>query len=328
MRTGVVAIVGVGHAGQLVAQLLHRSGVAGLRLIDTATGVAEKRAADMRRAAAVAGEALDVVASEDLADIRGADVVIVAAGLPPASLSSSDDWMAMNAAAMTQIGRVIGDVARDAFVVCLAGPAAIMTARLQEASGMAPQRIVGVPASSFAAELTLQFARELDVAVADVRVNVIGGEFDADDTAVLLRYSTVAGVPLLEIVPSGQSGRGWIEAVVARARKVAGEPGSGLKTGSASSAPAALAVIAAKSYLSDQKRVLTLAARLDGDYGERDVVVNAPVVIGRRGVERIIGLSLDDAERATFAGAVAAFRRRMALCADIAPASVQTGTAP
>jgi len=328
MNTGVVAIVGVGHAGQIVARLLHRAGVARLRLIDTAIGVAARRAEDMRRAAVVFGETLDVAASVDLADMRGADVVIVTAGLPAASLSSSDDLLAMNAAAMTQIGQAIGQVARDAFVLCLTGPVAAMTARLQDASGLAPHRIAGVPSSAFIAELSLQIASELDVAVADVRVNIIGGEFDADDTAVLLRYSTVAGVPLPEIVPPGQSGRERIEAAVARARKVAGEPGSGLRTGSASSAPAALAVIAAKSYLSDQKRVLTLAARLDGDYGERDVVVNAPVVIGRRGVERIIGLGLDDAERATFAEAVAVFRRRMALCADMAPASVQTGTAP
>lgn len=328
MNTGGVAIVGVGHAGQIVAQLLHRSGVTRLRLIDTAAGVAGKRAADMRRAAMAFGETPDIAASADLADIRGADVIIVAAGLPAASISSGDDWLAMNAATITQIGRAIGHEARDAFVLCLTGPVAVMTARLQEASGLAPGRVVGVPAQAFAAELSLQIAGELDVSVADVRINIIGGEFDADDTAVLLRYSTVAGVPLPEVVHPGQSGWEWIDAVVARARKVAGEPGSGLRTGSASSAPAALAVIAAKSYLSDQKRVLTLAARLDGDYGERDVVVNAPVVIGRRGVERIIGLGLDDAERATFAGAVAAFRRRMALCADIAPASVQTGTAP
>jgi malate dehydrogenase len=238
--------------------------------------------------------------------MKGADVVIVTAGVPRKPGMSRDDLIGINTKVMVETGRAIARHAPKAFVICITNPLDAMVWVLREASGLPAERVVGMAGVLDTARFRYFLATELGVSVEDVTAFVLGGH--GDTMVPLTRYSTVAGIPLPDLVKLGWTSQERLDQIVQRTRDGGAEIVGLLKTGSAFYAPAAAAIQMADSYLKDKKRVLPCAAYLTGQYGVDGLYVGVPVVIGAGGVERIVEIELNKAERAAFDQSVGAVR--------------------
>jgi len=231
---------------------------------------------------------------------------------------SRDDLLGINLKVMAAVGAGIKTYAPDAFVICITNPLDAMVWALQKLSGLPPHKVVGMAGVLDSARFRHFLAEEFNVSVEDVTAFVLGGH--GDDMVPSVRYSTVGGIPLPDLVKMGWTTQAKLDAIVERTRKGGGEIVGLLKTGSAFYAPAASAIAMAESYLKDQRRVLPCAAQLTGQYGVKDTYVGVPVVIGAGGVERIIEIAFDEAEKAMFEKSVAAVHSLMEACKTINPA--------
>src|SRR5208282_2139405 len=228
------------------------------------------------------------------ADIKGADVVIVTAGVPRKPGMSRDDLLGINLKVMEQVGAGIKKYAPGAFIICVTNPLDVMVWALQKCCGLPKQMVVGMAGVLDSARFRYFLADEFNVSVKDVTAFVLGGH--GDSMVPLARYSAVAGIPLPDLVKMGWTTQARLDAIIERTRNGGGEIVGLLKTGSAFYAPAASVVAMAESYLRDKKRVLPAAVWLNGEYGLRDLYVGVPIVIGSKGVERIVEIELNSAE--------------------------------
>jgi malate dehydrogenase len=231
---------------------------------------------------------------------------------------SRDDLLGINLKVMESVGAGLKQHAPAAFVICITNPLDAMVWALQKASGLPANKVVGMAGVLDSSRFRHFLADEFKVSVEDVTAFVLGGH--GDDMVPSVRYSTVAGIPLPDLIKMGWTTQERLDAMVERTRKGGGEIVNLLKTGSAFYAPAASAIAMAESYLKDQRRVLPCAAQLTGQYGVRDMYVGVPVVIGAGGVERIVEIALDDAEKAMFEKSVASVRTLVDACKTINPA--------
>jgi malate dehydrogenase len=298
MARNKIALVGAGQIGGTLALLAGLKELGDIVLVDIADGVPQGKALDLAEAAPVEGYDAVLSGSSDFAAIAGADVIIVTAGVPRKPGMSRDDLIGINTKVMRDVGAAIGAHAPDAFVIVITNPLDVMVWVMREASGLPPERVVGMAGVLDSARFRHFLADEFKVSVEDVTAFVLGGH--GDDMVPLLRYSTVAGIPVPDLVKLGWTTDERLEAIVKRTRNGGGEIVALLKTGSAFYAPAASAIAMAESYLRDKKRVLPCAAYLTGQYGVDGLYVGVPVVIGAGGVERIVEIELDPAERAAF----------------------------
>jgi malate dehydrogenase len=268
------------------------------------------------------GKALDLVQSgavedfdavmegaNDYAPIAGADVIIVTAGVPRKPGMSRDDLIGINAKVMNQVGEGIKTYAPNAFVICITNPLDVMVYHLQRVCGLPPERVVGMAGVLDSARFRTFLAQEMDVSVEDVTALVMGGH--GDSMVPIVRYSTVAGIPLPELIKMGWLTQERLDAIVQRTRGGGGEIVQLLKTGSAFYAPASSAIQMAEAYLKDKKRVLPCAAHLTGQYGLDGIYVGVPAVIGAGGVERIVEIELNADEKAMFDHSVEAVHTLM-----------------
>jgi malate dehydrogenase len=256
--------------------------------------------------------------ANDYAAIEGADVIIVTAGVPRKPGMSRDDLLGINLKVMEAVGNGIKQYAPEAFVICITNPLDAMVWALQKFSGLSPEKIVGMAGVLDSARFRHFLAEEFKVSVEDVTAFVLGGH--GDDMVPLVRYSTVAGVPLPDLVKMGWTSQEKLDAMVERTRKGGGEIVNLLKTGSAFYAPAASAIAMAESYLKDKKRVLPCAAYLTGQYGVKDMFVGVPIVIGANGVERILEVEFSGEEKGMFEKSVASVQGLIDACKQINPA--------
>jgi malate dehydrogenase len=247
----------------------------------------------------------------------GADVVIVTAGVPRKPGMSRDDLLGINLKVMEQVGAGIREHAPRAFVICITNPLDAMVWALQKASGLPPHMVVGMAGVLDSARFRYFLSLEFNVSIEDVTAFVLGGH--GDEMVPSVRYSTVAGVPLPDLVRMGWTTQARLDAIIERTRKGGGEIVNLLKTGSAFYAPASSAIAMAESYLRDKRRVLPCAAHLDGAYGVRNLYVGVPVIIGARGVEKIVEIELDATEKAMFAKSVASVQGLVDACKTINP---------
>jgi malate dehydrogenase len=287
-------------------------------LFDIVDGVPQGKALDLAESTPVAGVNARLTGASDYAAIASADVVIVTAGVPRKPGMSRDDLLGINLKVMDAVSAGIKTYAPDAFVICITNPLDAMVWALQKSSGLPANKVVGMAGVLDSARFRYFLAEEFNVSVEDVTAFVLGGH--GDDMVPSVRYSTVAGIPLPDLVKMGWTTQAKLEAIVERTRKGGGEIVNLLKTGSAFYAPAASAITMAESYLKDQRRVLPCAAHLTGQYGVKDAYVGVPVVIGAGGVERIIEIAFDETEKAMFAKSVAAVHSLMEACKAINPA--------
>jgi malate dehydrogenase len=313
-----IALIGAGQIGGTLAHLAAVKELGDIVLFDIVDGIPQGKALDIAESGPVEGFNAKLTGTSSYADIAGSDVIIVTAGVPRKPGMSRDDLLGINLKVMDAVGAGIKTHAPGAFVICITNPLDAMVWALQKTSGLPTHRIVGMAGVLDSARFRHFLSEELNVSVEDVSAFVLGGH--GDDMVPSIRYSTVGGIPLPDLVKMGWTTQAKLDAIVERTRKGGGEIVNLLKTGSAFYAPAASAIAMAESYLKHQRRVLPAAAHLTGQYGVHDAYIGVPVVIGARGVERIVEITLDETESAMFAKSVASVRGLIDACKAINPA--------
>ena len=310
-----IALVGAGQIGGTLALLAGQKELGDIILLDIpdAEGVAKGKALDIAQLTPVAKYDAGYSGTSNYADIKGADVVIVTAGVPRKPGMSRDDLVGINAKVIKAVGAGIKANAPDAFVIVITNPLDAMVGLMREVTGFKPNKVVGMAGVLDSARFRLFLAEEFGVSVEDVTAFVLGGH--GDTMVPLVRYSTVAGIPLPDLVKMGWTTQDKLDKIVQRTRDGGAEIVKLLKTGSAFYAPAASAIQMAESYLKDKKRLLPCAAQLNGEYGVKGLYVGVPVVIGAGGVEKIVVTS---EEQAMFDKSVEAVRGLVELTNKVA----------
>ena len=312
-----IALIGSGMIGGTLAHLVGLKELGDVVLFDIAEGMPSGKALDIAQSGAVEDFDANLKGTSSYADIEGADVCIITAGVPRKPGMSRDDLLSINLKVMEQVGAGIRKYAPGAFVICITNPLDAMVWALQKACGLPYNRVVGMAGVLDTSRFRHFIADELNVSVKDVSAFVLGGH--GDDMTPLVRYSTVAGIPLTDIVKMGWLSQQRLDEIVDRTRKGGGEIVSLLGNGSAYYAPASSAIAMAESYLKDKKRVLPCAAFLNGEFGIKGLYVGVPVIIGEGGVERIIEIDLNRAERQMFMKSVESVKGLVEACTQIAP---------
>ncbi len=318
MARNKIALIGAGQIGGTLALLAGLKELGDIILFDIADGIPQGKALDIAEAAPVEGFDAKVSGASDYSAIKGADVIIVTAGVPRKPGMSRDDLIGINLKVMESVGAGIKANAPDAFVICITNPLDAMVWALQKTSGLPAHKVVGMAGVLDSARFRHFLADEFNVSVEDVTAFVLGGH--GDDMVPSVRYSTVAGIPLPDLIKMGWTTQEKLDAMIARTRGGGGEIVNLLKTGSAFYAPASSAISMAESYLRDKRRVLPCAAYLNGQYGVTDTYVGVPVIIGKNGVEKIIEVNLDAAEKEMFAKSVKSVQTLIDACKTINPA--------
>jgi malate dehydrogenase len=317
MARSKIALIGSGMIGGTLAHLIGLKELGDVVMFDIAEGMPQGKGLDIAQSTPVEGVDARYSGANDYSAIKDADVCIVTAGVPRKPGMSRDDLLGINLKVMEQVGAGIRKYAPNAFVICITNPLDAMVWALQKFSGLPRTHVVGMAGVLDSARFRYFLADEFNVSVEDVSAMTLGGH--GDDMVPLVRYSTVAGIPLPDLVKMGWTTKEKLEAIVERTRKGGGEIVGLLKTGSAYYAPAASAIAMAESYLKDKKRVLPCAAHLSGEYGVKDMYVGVPVVIGAGGVERVIEIDFNKAEQKMFDKSLAAVQGLCEACAEIAP---------
>jgi malate dehydrogenase len=301
-----IALIGAGNIGGTLALLLGLKQLGDVILFDIVDGIPQGKALDLAQASPIEDFDAALRGTSNYADIAGADVAIVTAGVPRKPGMSRDDLIGINTKVVREVGQALRTHCPNAFVIVITNPLDVMVWVMREATGFPHNRVVGMAGVLDTARFRFFLAEEFKVSVEDVSAFVLGGH--GDTMVPLIRYSTVAGIPVPDLVKKGWSTKERIDAIVQRTRDGGAEIVGLLKTGSAFYAPASAAVQMAESYLLDKKRVLPCAAHLNGEYGIKDLYVGVPVILGAGGVERVVEIDLDASERAMFEKSVSAVR--------------------
>ena len=317
MARNKIALIGAGQIGGTLAHLAGIRQLGEVVLFDVVDGVPQGKALDLSQSAPVEGYAPKFKGANEYAEIKDADVVIVTAGVPRKPGMSRDDLLGINLKVMEQVGAGIKKYAPDAFVICITNPLDAMVWALQQFSGMPKNKVVGMAGVLDSSRFRYFLAEEFKVSVEDVTAFVLGGH--GDTMVPLARYSTVAGIPLTDLVKMGWVSKDRLDEIIQRTRDGGAEIVGLLKSGSAYYAPAASAIAMAESYLKDKKRVLPCAAYLEGQYGVSDMYVGVPTIIGAGGVERVIEIELNKSEQKQFDKSVESVAGLCEACRGIAP---------
>jgi malate dehydrogenase len=320
MARAKIALIGAGMIGGTLAHIAAREELGDILLFDIAEGTPQGKALDIAEASAVFGKDITLKGVNDYADIAGADVCIVTAGVPRKPGMSRDDLLGINLKVMKAVGEGIKAHAPNAFVICITNPLDAMVWALQQFSGLPKEKVIGMAGVLDSARFAYFLAEATGVSVEDIHAWTLGGH--GDDMVPMVRHSTVGGLPLPELVKQGWLTQEKLDAIVDRTRKGGGEIVALLKTGSAFYAPAESAIAMATSYLKDKKRVLPCATFLTGQYGLEGLYVGVPVVIGAGGAEKIVEFETNDAEKAMFAKSVESVKGLMEACKGIDPSLV------
>lgn len=309
-----IALIGAGNIGGTLAHLAAQKELGDVVLFDIAEGVPQGKALDLQQCGPVEGFDANVTGSNDYADIAGADVIIVTAGVPRKPGMSRDDLLGINLKVMKSVGEGIKANAPDAFVICITNPLDAMVWALREFSGLPANKVVGMAGVLDSARFSTFLAQEFGVSVRDVSSFVLGGH--GDTMVPVAQYSTVKGIPVPDLIKMGRSTQERIDAIIKRTAVGGGEI-VGLLGTSAFYAPAASAIAMAESYLGDQKRVLPCAAYVDGQYGVDGLYVGVPVVIGAGGVEQVVEIELDETAKAGLQVSIDAVKELVGACKGI-----------
>jgi malate dehydrogenase len=312
-----IALIGAGQIGGTLAHLIGLKELGDVVLCDIMEGVPQGKALDLVQSSPVEGFDASFAGTNSYEGIEGAAVCIVTAGVARKPGMSRDDLLSINLKVMEQVGAGIKKYAANAFVICVTNPLDAMVWALQKCCGLPKPMVVGMAGVLDSARFRYFLADEFNVSVEDVTAFVLGGH--GDTMVPLVRYSAVAGIPLPDLVKMGWTTPARLDGIVERTRNGGGEIVGLLKTGSAFYAPASSAIAMAESYLRDKKRVLPAAAWLNGEYGVKELYVGVPVVIGAKGVERVVEIELNGPERTMFEDSAKAVETLVDACKKIAP---------
>ena len=317
MSRSKIALIGGGQIGGTLAHLIGLKELGDAVLFDIVEGLPQGKTLDIAQSGPVEGFDAKFRGTNSYADIAGADVVIVTAGVPRKPGMSRDELLGINLKVMSAVGEGIKTYAPNAFVICITNPLDAMVWALRQFCGLPHNRVVGMAGVLDSARFRHFIAEELAVSVEDVSAFVLGGH--GDTMVPMPRFSTVAGIPLTELVKMGWISQARLDQITQRTRDGGAEIVGLLKTGSAFYAPASSAIAMAESYLRDKKRVLPCAAYVDGKYGLKDLYCGVPAVIGEKGVERIVELDLTKDERAMFDKSVDSVKGLIEACRKLEP---------
>ena len=315
MARAKIALIGAGNIGGTLAHLAAIKELGDVVMFDIAEGLPQGKALDIAESGPSEGFDAAMSGTQDYADIAGADVCIVTAGVARKPGMSRDDLLGINLKVMKSVGEGIAKHAPNAFVICITNPLDAMVWALREFSGLPHNMVCGMAGVLDSARFRHFLAEEFNVSMRDVTAFVLGGH--GDTMVPLVRYSTVAGIPLPDLVKMGWTSQEKLDAIVQRTRDGGAEIVGLLKTGSAFYAPATSAIEMAEAYLKDQKRVLPCAAHVDGAYGLNGFYVGVPTVIGGGGVERVVEISMNKEEQAMFDNSVKAVKGLVEACKGI-----------
>ncbi len=317
MARAKIALIGSGMIGGTLAHIAAREELGDVVLFDVVEGVPQGKGLDIAEASPVFGKDAAMKGANDYADIKGADVCIVTAGIARKPGMSRDDLIGINLKVMKAVGEGIAQYAPNAFVIVVTNPLDAMVWAFRQFSKLPTNKVVGMAGVLDSARFRWFLAEEFKVSVEDVTAFVLGGH--GDTMVPLTRYSTIAGIPLPDLVKMGWTSQEKLDAIVQRTRDGGAEIVGLLKTGSAFYAPAESAIQMAKSYLRDKKRLLPCAAHLNGQYGLNDIYVGVPCIIGAGGVEKVVEIELTPEERAMFDHSVGAVKGLVDACKGIDP---------
>ncbi|MCL4188397.1 MAG: malate dehydrogenase [Rhodobacteraceae bacterium] len=312
-----IALIGAGQIGGTLAHLAAIKELGDIVLFDIAEGIPQGKSLDIAESGPSEGFDAQLRGTNDYADIAGADVCIVTAGVPRKPGMSRDDLLGINLKVMKAVGEGIRNHAPGAFVICITNPLDAMVWALREFSGLPHHKVVGMAGVLDSARFRHFLSLEFGVSMRDVTAFVLGGH--GDTMVPLVRYSTVAGIPLPDLVAMGWTSQERLDAIVQRTRDGGAEIVGLLKTGSAYYAPATSAIEMAEAYLRDQKRLLPCAAHCDGQFGLKGMYVGVPTIIGAGGIEKIVDIRLNRDEQVMFDRSVAAVQGLVAACKGIDP---------
>ena len=310
-----IALIGAGNIGGTLAHLAALKGLGDVVLFDVAEGLPQGKALDLSQCGPVEGFSGTITGTNDYADIAGADVIIVTAGVARKPGMSRDDLLGINLKVMKAVGEGIKNNAPQAFVICITNPLDAMVWALREFSGLPHNMVVGMAGVLDSSRFSHFLADEFEVSVKDVTSFVLGGH--GDTMVPVISYSAVSGIPVPDLIAMGMSSQEKIDAIVKRTRGGGGEIVALLKTGSAYYAPATSGIAMAEAYLYDQKRVLPCAAYVSGEYGVNDLYVGVPVMLGAGGVEKIVEIKLDDEAKGNLQVSVDAVKDLIEACKGI-----------
>lgn len=301
-----ITIVGAGNVGATCAHWAAAKELGDIVLVDVVEGIPQGKALDLMQAAPVEGFDALVTGSNDYADTAGSDVVVITAGIARKPGMSRDDLLATNSKIVKSVAEQVAKTSPGAYIIVVTNPLDVMTYVAYKASGFPPNRVFGMSGVLDSARFRTFVALELGISFEDVTTLVLGGH--GDDMVPLVRYTYAGGIPIEKLLP-----REKIDALVERTRKGGAEIVNFLKTGSAYYAPSASVVQMIEAVLKDKKRILPVAAYLQGEYGEKDMYLGVPAVIGGNGVEKIIEIDLTQEERAALEKSIQSVRKLMAV---------------
>jgi malate dehydrogenase len=302
-----ISLIGAGNIGGTLAHLIGLKELADVFIVDIAQGIPQGKSLDISQSAPVEGFDAKIKGSTNFSGIKNSDVIIVTAGSPRKPGMTRDDLIEINLKVMKSVGTAIKKYSPKAFVICITNPLDAMVWALREFSGLPYTKVVGMAGVLDSARFRYFLADEMNVSVEDVSAFVLGGH--GDTMVPLVRFSNVAGVPIPDLIKMKMISKDKVEKIVARTRSGGGEIVSLLKSGSAYYAPASSALAMAESYIKDKKRILPCAAYLKGEYGVKDLYVGVPVIIGSKGVEKVLEIKLDSVEKIMFKKSTVAVKK-------------------
>jgi malate dehydrogenase len=302
-----IALVGAGNIGGTLAHLIGLKDLGDVVILDINKGTGAGKALDIEQSSVVENFDSKMIGTDNYEDIKGSNVVIVTAGIARKPGMSRDDLIATNTKIIASVAKGIKENAPDAFVIVITNPLDAMVSVMQKVSGLKPNKVVGMAGVLDSSRMSLFLAKEFNVSVEDVNAFVLGGH--GDTMVPLIRYSSVKGIPLPDLIEMGWTTNEKIAEIVQRTRDGGGEIVKLLGNGSAFYAPASSAVSMAESYLKDKRKILPVAAFLNGEYGVKGLYIGVPTIIGKNGVEKIVEVKLNDSENEMFQKSVSAVKK-------------------
>ena len=307
IKRNKIALIGAGNIGGTLAHLIGLKNLGDVVVLDISAGTASGKALDLEQSSVIENFDANITGTDNYKDIAGSDVVIVTAGIARKPGMSRDDLIATNTKIIKSVANGIKEHAPNAFVIVITNPLDAMVYVMQKVTGFAENKVVGMAGVLDSARFSLFLARQFNVSVEDVRTFVLGGH--GDTMVPLVRYSTVAGIPVPDLIEMGWISKTTVDQIVQRTRDGGAEIVKLLGNGSAYYAPASSAVSMAESYLLDKRKILPCAAYLKGEYGVNGLYIGVPVIIGKEGVEKIVEVKLNSAEKTMFNRSVDAVKK-------------------
>jgi malate dehydrogenase len=307
IKRNKISLIGAGNIGGTLAHLIGLKELGDIVILDIAKGTGQGKALDLEQSSVVECFDSAIIGTDNYADIADSDVVIVTAGIARKPGMSRDDLMATNTKIISLVGEGIKQHAPNAFVIVITNPLDAMVYVMQKVTGFAPNKVVGMAGVLDSARMSLFLAHEFNVSIEDVNAFVLGGH--GDTMVPLVRYSSVAGIPVPDLIEMGWTTKNKIDEIVQRTRDGGAEIVKLLGNGSAYYAPASSAIAMAESYLKDKRRILPVAAFLNGEYGVKGLYIGVPAIIGRNGVEKVVEVKLNSAETVMFNRSVEAVKK-------------------